>query len=183
MKKVLSVIFCALLLTSSVLASVSCSSDDSAPEFEGDPVSVTGEMKWVEDRVLLDFTITNNTNKGIHLIYFAYARSYWMENEHDWWPYEAPINLLTGKVSEMPFNTHSCWRTKIWPPTIKPGESKVFSYNVGPLRFSNQIGPDTYAKACKYRLTVTRIEFKGYGYMYFEDSSMVYEFEWHKEHN
>jgi len=139
-------------------------------------------MKWVEDRVLLDFTITNNTNKGIHIIYFAMERAIYPEENsyisdyiQGWQPYTSR--------SEMPFNTHSCWRTKIWPPTIKPGESKAFSYNVGSLGFSSQIGPDWYAVACKYRLTVTKIEFKGYGYMYFEDSSMVYEFEWHKEHN
>ena len=179
MQKVLSIVFCALLLTSSILASASCSSDKSAPEFDGDPVSVTGSMRQIEDAVMLDFTITNNTNKGIHLIYFVREISILPEEAtflpddlQGWQPY-------TSK-SAMPFNTHSHWREKIWPPTIKPGDSKAFSYNVGPLRFSSQIGPDWYAIACKYRLIVTKIEFKGYGIMEFEDSSMVYEFEWYK---
>jgi len=179
MKKVLSIVFCAFLLTSSILANVSCSSDNSVLEFKGDPVSVAGEMKWVKDGVLLDFTITNNTNKGIHVIYFEIEQSiYPDENSYisdyiqGWQPFETS--------GEMPFNTRSSWRDKIWPPTIKPGDNKAFSYNVGPLGFSSQIGPDWYAVACKYRLTVTRIEFKGYGIMEL-DEPLVYEFEWYKE--
>jgi len=173
MKKVLSIVFCAVFLTSSILANVSCTCDKSEPQFEGDPINLSGSLRWKDDAVLLDYTITNNTNRGIQVYNIIMDGSSLIENEQDW--------LTTFDGSERSLRDSDKWYDKLLKgPTIKAGASKEFSTLAGIAKFQNMNGPDTYAVACKYRLTVTRIEFKGYGIMEL-DEPLVYEFEWYKE--
>jgi len=170
MKKVLYIAICAFLLTSISLAGTSCSSDNSAPEFEGDPINLSGSLKYEDGAVLIDMVITNNTNKGIQVYNIGKDSSFLLENEQDW--------RVFYDGSDFPFRDSDKWYDKLLKgPTIKAGASKEFSTHACPTRFFDQFGPDTYAEAVKIKIAVTWLEFEGYGRMDL-DEPLVCEFEW-----
>ena len=173
MKKVLFSVICAFLLIPIIFATASCSCDKSEPQFEGDPISLTGNLRWKDGVVLLDYTITNNTNRGIQVYNFVMYSSSLIENEQDW--------HTTIDGAERFLRDSDKWYDKLLKgPTIKAGASKNYSTLGGIATFQNMNGPDTYAVACKLKITVTWLEFEGYGRMDL-DEPLVYEFEWYKE--
>jgi len=173
MKKVLFSVICAVMMAAVIFPNASCSCDKSAPEFEGDPISLSGSLRWEDGMVLLDIAITNNTNRGIHVYNIVIDSSYLIENEQDW---NSDIN-----DTDFLFGSGAKWYDILLKgPTIKAGASKEFFTHVCSARFQNVIGPDTYAEACRLKMTVTWLEFEGYGIMEL-DEPLVYEFEWYKE--
>ena len=168
MKKVLSIVFCALLLTSSVLANVSCSCDKSAPEFEGAPVSITGSFRWEDGRVYLDVIVTNNTNKGIMNI-STNGKSFRIAGDATEYQTASSFSPAFGKLSPN-------WLDK--PAIGANGNSQIFSEFVGSSGDDSGAGI-VYFTAYKCVFTITQIEFDGYGTMTFESNPMEFTFEGH----
>ena len=170
MQKVLSIVFCVLLLTSSILANVSCSCDKSAPEFEGAPVSITGSFRWEDGWVYLDVIVTNNTNKGIMNIRLNGEVFRQADYSEEWQKASSFSNQIFGRSS----NWLDSLNLKKAP--IEANSSQTFSDKIGPS--ADYSGTYiAYFTAYKSESYITQVEFKGYGIMSFDSGQMEFNFE------
>jgi len=178
MKKVL-LLCVAILLVSVVLGGGACAFDRSAPQYHGDPISITADFRWDEDLnnrwVYIYVTITNNTNKGILNVKSSCNVYCWGEDETDFRTYPQ------SQGSEFFGNPFPGFFAKLKGPEIKAFSSKTFRVCLLQDR-SYDPNTDTYyfLEAMRCTLSVYSIEFENYGILDIADNPLLYSFESHR---
>ena len=134
--------------------------DTSAPQFDDNPISASGDFRWEEDFIYLDITITNNSNKDIKQIVADYDASGMVNNEA----------ILYGEGA-FPFVSRKF-------KTLKSGASRTYSIDVfRPNLGSHEADEMLDVIACKVTFSVNGIEFGSYGRMSFDEELIVFSFE------
>ncbi|MCL2678929.1 MAG: hypothetical protein FWF18_01315 [Dehalococcoidia bacterium] len=158
-KRALLTVLTAALVIIVVGTVASCGSDDSPPQYEGEPISITGSLRWGEEwGVFLDIEVTNNTNKGINSLGFERASSVIITNSLN------DLGWQDMPLSKANLDWAGKWFEKLLKgPPIKAYGSKKYSLLVTSAIYRNQDGPDTYATAVRCNFAILEIEFDGYG--------------------
>jgi hypothetical protein len=158
MKKIFLILFSVVLLVTGALNSISCSCDKSAPQFDEDPISVSGSLRLEGETVFIDLVITNNTDRGIDVYYLTEERSYLFPVEDEWiWNGTGPVKTSRGYGHKW----YQFWDA----PGIKAHSSRQFSWNVQGVRLINYMRPDTFVQYVKYSMDFTQLDFEGYGFL------------------
>ena len=158
--------FCAVILLLSGISLSAC--DKNSPEFDGDPIDASGSLRWdmEEERIYLDITLTNNTNKDIKKIRTNLMSWVIQEGNADW-------QGASRETGDFPYDTKF--------NKLKPGASGTYSINISNSENTDpETGVTWFVVACKLYLSIISIEFGSYGLMPFEDNSVVFEFEGYK---
>jgi len=162
MKKVFWALCTVVLLSTCAVGLTAC--DKSAPEFEGSPISATGAFRWEGDRIYLDVTVTNNTNKDIKWINASHSSWRILDGETDW------RQASGGGAGYSPK-----------PKALKPGANTTYNMFISWSKFENtETGETRDYIAAKTCLSVSQIDFGSHGLMSLDDNSVVFDFEGHK---
>ncbi|MCL2149989.1 MAG: hypothetical protein FWH51_03540 [Dehalococcoidia bacterium] len=166
------VLFMATLLVIGAFGGLACSR--SALQFDVDPISMTGNIRWAEEWVYLDVTITNNTNKGILWIRTMEADSRLSEGDTSF-RFSSSGSENFGKASPS-------WFDKLKKPPIAANNSQTFSVRIGSSGYlDSDLETVLYFTAYQYTLTVEWIEFVGYGRMSSFDNPLKFTFEGYRQ--
>jgi len=142
--------------------------DKSIPQFEGDPVSMTGSLRWEGEWVYLDVVVTNNTNNGIMNIRTSGETVRQVDYSEEW-RQASNYSPNVGKFS-------SNWLDNLKKAPIEANSSQTFSDKIGSSA-DNSGAYISYSTAYKCVFYITQIDFKGYGVMTFDSGQMEFNFE------
>ena len=146
MKKTSLVRFLVISFAVSILCITAGACDNGPLQYEGDPISAIGSIRWEENsgKIYLDITVTNNTNKTIKRISGNELKYTLSGNETEYY-------LRTSGMMSLPDIGNS-------KQTIKAHSSRTYSIDVWSFT-----GRDEEVKAYRHVLVVDNIILNGYG--------------------